>query len=88
MRIDAHRAGSASSRRLPATPESVHETVDGPCPEGKFLGSVANLRTLPERSRMHKSFKRIGLVGFLLFLAKGLAWLSIPVLTAARGCSS
>jgi len=30
--------------------------------------------------------RRIGVAGFLFFLAKGLLWLSIPVLLAMKDC--
>jgi hypothetical protein len=36
---------------------------------------------------MRRSIQRIGIIGFLLFLAKGIAWLSIPVLASLRGCA-
>jgi len=36
---------------------------------------------------MRKSLQRLGVIGFLLFLAKGIAWLSIPVLASLRGCA-
>ncbi len=30
--------------------------------------------------------KKLGVAGFLFFLIKGLAWLSIPLVLAMKGC--
>ena len=36
---------------------------------------------------MHKVTRHIGIVAFVLFLVKGLLWLSVPALIAIRGCA-
>jgi hypothetical protein len=40
--------------------------------------SVGNQATHPQRTWL----KRLGMLGFLFFLIKGLAWLTIPLLIA------
>lgn len=32
--------------------------------------------------------KRLGLLGFLFFLVKGLLWLAVPALFVGRGCGA
>ena len=32
--------------------------------------------------------KRLGTAGFLVFLMKGLLWLSLPLIVAMKGCPS
>ena len=33
-------------------------------------------------------FKRLGVLGFLAFLVKGLLWLALPLMVAMKGCTS
>lgn len=37
-------------------------------------------------SRVPKWARGLGIAGFLFFLIKGLAWLSLPVALAMKGC--
>ena len=47
-----------------------------------FTISNLNVRSYVTRDKVFNWIKRLGFVGFLFFLVKGLLWLLVPVLVA------
>ena len=51
------------------------------------VAAAQSLKMNPTQEASPKLARRLGVVGVLFFLIKGLFWLSVPLLLAVKGCA-